>query len=203
MTGFVGINGSAGRYGTGDGDDRSIFGLEHERKRAALTFAHDNDHAALASLVLRKATINAISPLVSRAHMAAEVCAVHLDLTGNGRALGFGGQCFADFVSHDESRLILAIQVPAQLQGAMTLRAVHENGDGQKIVADRKLAAGENGPAGNAELVRASLALEQLAGRVGVDSGAFAARANRLAVSGSPPDKLEGLVGFLVRQTGD
>jgi hypothetical protein len=104
---------------------------------------------------------------------------------------------------HDKRRLILAIQVPAQLQGAMTLRAVDENRNRQKVVADRKLAAGENGPAGNAELVIAGFALEQLAGRVGIDGDAFAAGANRSAVSGGPTDQLEGLVGFLVRQTGD
>jgi hypothetical protein len=106
-------------------------------------------------------------------------------------------------VSHHESRLVLAIQVAAELQGAMALRTVHENRDRQKIVADRKLAAGENRAARHAELVIAGLALEQLAGGVGVDGGAAAARANRLAVSGGPTNQLEGLIGFLVRQTGD
>jgi hypothetical protein len=51
--------------------------------------------------------------------------------------------------------------------------------------------------------VIAGFALEQLAGRVGVDGDTAATRANRLAVSGRPTDKLEGLIGFLVRQTGD
>ena len=46
-------------------------------------------------------------------------------------------------------------------------------------------------------------ALEQLASRVGVNGNAFAARANRSAVSGGPTDQLEGLIGFLVGQTGD
>ena len=49
----------------------------------------------------------------------------------------------------------------------------------------------------------AGFAFEQLAGRVGIDGDAFAARANRLALSGRPTDQFEGLVGFLVRQTGD
>ena len=106
-------------------------------------------------------------------------------------------------MSQDEGRLVLAIQITAQLKGAMALRTIYKDRNRKEVVADRELAASENGPAGNAELVRASLALEQLASRVGVDGGAFAARANRSAVSGSPTDKLEGLVGFLVRQTGD
>ncbi len=85
----------------------------------------------------------------------------------------------------------------------MTLGAVHEDRDGQQIVADRKFAAREDRPGRDAELVRASLALEQLAGGVGIDGGAVTARADRGAVSGRPTNQLESLVGFLVRQTGD
>lgn len=66
----------------------------------------------------------------------------------------------------------------------------------------RQFAAREDRPRGDAELVIVALALEQLAGRVGVGGDAAAARANRLALSGSPADQLEGLIGFLVRQTG-
>ena len=55
--GFVGIDGAAGRDGAGDGDDRRIFGLEHERQRAAAALAHDDDDAALAGLVLSKAAV--------------------------------------------------------------------------------------------------------------------------------------------------
>jgi hypothetical protein len=200
---FVGINGAAGRYGASNRDDRSILRSENKRQRPTAALAHDNDNAALAGLMFCKPPINAVGLVIRWPNVAAEICAVHFDLAGNGRAVRFRCKGFADFVSHDECRLVLAIQVAAQLQGAMTFCAVHENRDSEKVVADRKLAAGENGARRDAELVIASLALEQLAGRVVIDGGAFAAGANRLAVSGSPANQLEGLVGFLVRQTGD
>lgn len=84
----------------------------------------------------------------------------------------------------------------------MALRAVDEDRDSQKVVADCELAAGEDRPGRNAELVIAALALEQLARLVGVDRGAAALGAKWLAVSGGPTDQLEGLIGFLVRPNG-
>lgn len=106
-------------------------------------------------------------------------------------------------MGHHESRLVLAIQVAAELEGAMALRAVDEDGDCQEVIADRKLTAGEDRARRDTELVIAALALEQLAGRVGVGGDAAAAGANGLALSRGPTDQFEGLVGFLVRQTGD
>ncbi len=85
----------------------------------------------------------------------------------------------------------------------MALCAVDENGDCQEVVPDWELAAGEDGAGRDAELVVTGFALEQFAGRVGVDGDTAATRAERRAVSGGPTDKFEGLVGFLVRQTGD
>ena len=71
-------------------------------------------------------------------------------------------------MGENESRLVLHVQIAAQLQGAMTLRAVHEDRDGKKIVADRQLAAGEDRPGRDAELVPAGFALEQRARLVGI-----------------------------------
>ena len=51
----------------------------------------------------------------------------------------------------------------------MALRAVHEDRDGQQIVADRQLAAGEDRAGRDAELMRAGLALEDAARLVAVD----------------------------------
>ena len=68
--------------------------------------------------------------------MAAEVGAVNFDFARYGRAVRFRRQRFADFVRHHKRGLVLAIQVAAQLQGAMALGAVHEDRDGQKVVAD-------------------------------------------------------------------
>jgi hypothetical protein len=49
----------------------------------------NDDNAALAGLVFCKATINAVGFVVRRTHMPAEICAVHLNLAGNGRAVCF------------------------------------------------------------------------------------------------------------------
>ena len=68
MRGFVGIDGAAGRDAcativTTD----CIFGLEHEGQRPAVALAHDDHDAALAGLVLGKATVDAILLAVGRA----------------------------------------------------------------------------------------------------------------------------------------
>ena len=74
-----------------------------------------------------------------------------------------GGEGFADLVGEHESRLVLAIQVAGELQGAMSLRAIHEDRDGQEDVADWHFPACEDGAGRDAELVRASFAFPQLA----------------------------------------
>jgi hypothetical protein len=126
--------------------------------RAAL--AHDDNHAALAGLIFSKATVAAVGLVIRGAHMPAEICTVNFDLTGDSRAARLRSEGFADLVRHDECRLVLAIQVAAQLKGAMALRAVHENRNRQEIVADGQFAAGENRAARDAELVIAGFALE-------------------------------------------
>lgn len=52
----------------------------------------------------------------------------------------------------------------------MAFRAVHEGGDGQEIVADRQLAAGEKRPGRDAELMIAGFAFPEVAGFVGVEA---------------------------------
>jgi len=88
-------------------------------------------------------------------------------------------------------------------QGGIALGAVHEDGDGRQIVADRKLAAGEDRPAGDAELRLAGLALEQAASGVGVDRDATALRAEGLAFGRSPADRLHGVERFVVTHPHD
>lgn len=135
--------------------------------------------------------------------MAAEIGAIHLNRAGNCHVLHFRRKRFADLVSHDESRLVLHVEIAGKLEGAMALGAVDEDGDSKEVVADRQLAAGEDGAQRDRELMRASLALIELAGLVGEGFGAGATRANRLAVSGRPTDVAEGVVGFLVAHTRD
>lgn len=85
----------------------------------------------------------------------------------------------------------------------MTLGAVGEDRDGEEVVTDRELARGEDGAAGDAVLMTATGALEELAGG---DEGvleAATAGAERGALGGLPADRLERLPSLVVRHTGD
>ena len=106
-------------------------------------------------------------------------------------------------MGENESRLVLHVQFAGELQGAMALHAVYEDRDGQEIVANRELAAGEDRPARHAVLMVAALALEQRARLVGVGGAAAALRANRLAFGRGPTDLLEGVAGFVVGHARD
>ena len=85
----------------------------------------------------------------------------------------------------------------------MALHAVDEDGDGQQVIADGQLAAGEDGPRRDAELVLASLTLPDTASRIGVDRRAFTARAERLAAVVGPTDRLKLSVSLIVRHAED
>ncbi len=84
--------------------------------------------------------------------MAAEVGAIHFDNAGKLALSVAGADRLADFVGHHEGRLILHVEIAAELQGANAFDGVNEDRDSDEVIADRKLAAGEDGPAGDAEL---------------------------------------------------
>jgi hypothetical protein len=115
---------------------------------------------------------------------------VDLDFARNGFVFLFVGKRFADFMSQNESRLVLAIKIARELQCAMPFRAVHKDRDGQKIGADRKLAAGEDGAGRDAELMRARLAFPKLARLIFIGGAALAARANWLAFGIGPAQRI-------------
>ena len=121
--------------------------------------------------------------------------------------MGHGGSrgllSLATLVGQHESRLVLNVQVAAQLKGADPLGPVDEDRDCQKVVADRQLATGEDRPAGQAELVIAALALEDRAAGVLVAGHTAALRAEGLAIGRSPADGAEGLVRFLIGHPRD
>lgn len=94
VSSFVGIDGAAGRNGAGNRQDRCIFLFEHKRQRATAALAHDGDQATLAVLIDCETAIPAISLIVGRLNVAAEIGAVYLDFARNGRAIGFCGQRF-------------------------------------------------------------------------------------------------------------
>ena len=113
------------------------------------------------------------------------------------------GEGLADFVGEDEGGLVLDVQIAAEPQGAMTLGGVGEDGDSGQNVADRELAAGEDGPARHAELVAAGGALEAAVVRQVVDGDAAAAGAHRRAFGVGPADRLELRPSRFVRQAHD
>ena len=84
-------------------------------------------------------------------------------------------------VGQHEGRLVLAVQVAAELKGRNALGAVHEDCNRGQQVADRQLAAGEDRGRGDRELRFAALALVDRPGMVRVDRHAAVARAKRLA----------------------
>ena len=100
----------------------------------------------------------------------------------------------------NESRLVLAIQIAAQLQRGIALSAIHEYRDSGQQVADRHLTAGKDRRRRNAELRLTALAFEYLAALVLVDRETAASRANGFAIRIGPPDTLECLVSLGIRQ---
>ncbi len=203
MRGFVGVNRGAGVDPAFQRGERSGFALEDERKRAAPALAHDDDDAALAVLIDRETTVAAIFLVVGRLHVTAHVAAVDFHDARGFHRLDFRREGFADFVGENESRLVLHVQFAGELQGAMALHAVYEDRDGQEIVANRELAAGEDRPARHAILMVAALAFEQRARLIGVGGAATALRANRLAFGRGPTDLFEGVAGVVVGHAGD
>lgn len=198
---FVGVDRAAFGHALADSRDRRIFGERDEGKRFAVALAHDHDNATLGRAHL--AAVYAVILEVGRAHMAADVEAINFDFARSLFAINAIGNGFAELVCEHISRLVLAIEIAAQLKGAMAFGAVDEDGDGQEIVADRKLAACEDCARRDGELVRATLAAVNLARLVGVAIEATAARTNWLALRVGPADGLERLPRFLFRHARD
>ena len=115
------------------------FRLEHERKDLPAALTSDHNHLSLAGLVDRKATVAAVLFVIGRLHVAAEVCAINGDFAGYCSVGLLSGEGFADFLREHECRLVLDVKIAAELQCAMALRAVHEDGDRHKRVCSGSL----------------------------------------------------------------
>ena len=88
-------------------------------------------------------------------------------------------ESFAELMRKNEGGLILNIKIAAQLKRTMSLRAVHEDRDGEQNGLNRELPAREYGPRRDTELMLTGLALEQSAGLVRIDAEATARGASR------------------------
>ena len=169
----------------------------------AFPLANHNHDLALAGAVLQAATVAAMLFHVRGLHVAAEIGAVDFHGAAHFLVVHVRAHGLTDLVGHHESRLVLAIQVTAELQGGMSLGAVHEDGDCQQVVADRELAIGEDRAGRDRELVAALFAAPDRLRLVGIDGQAATRRAEGLAVVGRPPHRLESLARFLIAHTGD
>lgn len=200
---LVSVNDGAGEHAGLNRVHALSLGTEGKGEGLTVALADHDDDAALAGLVLGKATVPPILLHVLRPDVAAEIGAIHFHRARHGGVRGLSGDGLAELVSHHKGGAVLAVEIAAQLERGVALGAVGEDGDGKQVVADRELAAGEDGPAGDAELVATSGALEELAGG---DEGvleATAAGAEGFAFGLGPSDGLERLPSLVIRHAGD
>ncbi len=143
--------------------------------------------------------------MVGGLHVAAEVGPIDLNrLAGPAQlvALNLRRHRLTQLVGQHEGRLVLHVQVAGERQGGLALDLVAEDHGGGKVSAERQLVEGEQGAAGQAEILAARLAAEpELAGRAAgfVARRAGAVRAYGLAVRGGPADRPEHLLCLGVR----
>lgn len=170
---------------------------DHEGQCAARALAQDHHDAAGAGLMDREATVDAVFLEVCRADVTAEVGTVHLDNVVQGLALDLGRHRLAELVAEDERRLLLAVEVAGHLEAGDALHGIGEDADRGQEVDERHLPGGENRPARDRKLMKASDALELAARGDAVALDASAARAHRLAVRGRPAERLERRISLL------
>ena len=180
---------------------RIAFLGDDERQGPAVALAGHGNHLALAGLILRRAAIDALRFFVGLLDVAAKICAVNFDCAGEFGLVGIvylRAHRLAQLVRDNEGRLVLHVEIPAELQRRNALDRVDEDRDGAEIVADRQLAAMKERAARHAELPAAALAAPDRAACECIDFGRAAARAVGLAAVIAPPDLDELRVRFLV-----
>jgi len=165
-TRFVSADRSAGSDTLPDQRNRRALAGYDERQRPAHDLAGDDDNLPLAGLFLDEPAINALGFLVLRLLAAARIHAVDVNLAGQfGAAVNFRSQHLAELVAEHEGRLVLDVEVAAQLERRMALGPVREDCNGKQVRPDRQLAAGEDRPRRHAELLVAGFALPRPARR--------------------------------------
>ena len=106
-------------------------------------------------------------------------------------------------MEHHESRLVINGKITGELEGAVALGPVYEDGDCRENVADGQLAAMKDRAGRDAVLLAASLALIHLAGFQVIGLTASTFRAHRLAIGLRPADLTKSRPGFRVRHAHD
>jgi hypothetical protein len=106
-------------------------------------------------------------------------------------------------MGENESRLVLHVQIAAELQGGNPLDRAHENRGCGKVIANWQFVACENRSASNRKLVVAPLALPDAPSRVGIDRITCAPGAGRAPFRGCPTDFLKPPMSLIVRHAHD
>ena len=155
---LIGVDGRAHWHKPPHRGDRVAFLPEDEGERPSGTLAHDDYDLPLAGLRFGGAPINTLLGFILGFDVAAEIGAVDFlvawAIQGRGRLIV--ADQLTQFVRENEGGLVLASEIAAQLRGAVALRAVHEDGDRQEIVAERALAISEDGSGRDRELMLAA-----------------------------------------------
>ena len=193
----------AGGHALHDSGDRLALRVANAGDGAATAFAHHDNAAAFAGLVLSEATVNAALLVVRGLNVPAEIRAINFNGAGQGDVGRFRRHALAQLVGQDVSGAVLAIEVAGKLKSANAFRTVCEDGDSAENIPDFHFAAGEDRAGSGRELGLAILALEDAARGVGVDRQRSALGAARLAAVVRVPDRHEHLEGFLIGQAHD
>jgi hypothetical protein len=135
-----------------------------------------------------------------RLDVAAEIRAVDFNIAAQLTVAHFSAHRFAQLVCENEGRLILHVQVTAQLQCANALGAVDEDRNGGEQVADGELAISNNRPRRETELTAARFAILDLPAGVLVSLNAAAFGAIGLAIRNAPADSPERPVSLVIPQ---
>jgi hypothetical protein len=188
----------------------ATLGREHAGQRLAVraALADHHDDLALASLVLPQPTIPAILATVRRAHIAAEIAAIHFRPLANTADRGlphFRCQRLAQLVRQNERGLVGRAEIAAERQHALAFDLVDEDRDCHQVRPQRQLAASEQRAAGQTEILLARLALvaQCVSPAADVDRGAAAFRAVRLSAVVSPSEPGEHSLDLRIAQPDD
>lgn len=101
-------------------------------------------------------------------------------------------------MAENESRLIVAAQITGELESAVALGAVRENGDCAENIAEAQLAAMKDRAGRDGELLAAALALPDWTALEVIMLKASTLRADRLAFCVLPAELCKRLRGLLV-----
>src|SRR5262249_37428668 len=203
---FVSVDDCATGDVLADQRQRSALAWHDEWQGPTKDLAGDNYHLALAGLHLRDTPIDAIGLPIGGLDVAAGIHAVDLNFAvelGLVRVMDLGTHGLAELVRQNESRFVLNVEIPAQMQSGVALGAVDEDRDRQEVIAMRQLTGMEHRSARHAELPVATLAAPDRTAPEAVHLGASTMRAIRLAAVVRPADGDEPRMRFLVRQPHD